>query len=104
VPEELQLDDPAAVKALFDPLRFRLFGLLRTPQSVPELAAAAGVPASRPSATAGSTTRTFVSPAVTTIVFATSRGLIPSAAASSAERSVRECSSSSYGMPPASSA
>jgi DNA-binding transcriptional ArsR family regulator len=45
--EELVLTDPAAVKALFDPVRFRLFGLLRTPRSVPELAKAVEVPADR---------------------------------------------------------
>jgi hypothetical protein len=47
VAEELVLTDPGAVKALFDPIRFRLFGLLRTPQSVPELARAVEVPADR---------------------------------------------------------
>ena len=47
MPEELVLTDPAAVKALFDPVRFRLFGLLRTPHSVPELAKAVDVPADR---------------------------------------------------------
>ncbi len=45
--DELELNDPAAVKALFDPLRFRLFGLLRTPRSVPELARAVTLPADR---------------------------------------------------------
>lgn len=45
--EELELGDPAAVKALFDPLRFRLFGLLRTPRSVPELASEVALPADR---------------------------------------------------------
>ncbi len=44
---ELELRDPAAVKALFDPLRFRLFGLLRTPYSVPDLARAVDMPADR---------------------------------------------------------
>lgn len=45
--DELELRDPAAVKALFDPTRFRLFGLLRAPHSVPELARAVGMPADR---------------------------------------------------------
>lgn len=45
--EELELGDPAAVKALFDPLRFRLFGLLRTPRSIPELAREVDLPADR---------------------------------------------------------
>jgi DNA-binding transcriptional ArsR family regulator len=47
--EEPELDDPAAIKAraLFDPLRFRLFGLMRTPHSVPELARAVEMPADR---------------------------------------------------------
>jgi DNA-binding transcriptional ArsR family regulator len=45
--EELTLDDPRAVKALFDPLRFRLFGLLREPRSVRELAHEVDLPADR---------------------------------------------------------
>jgi len=44
---ELELTDPTAVKALFDPLRFRIFGLLRTPRSVPELARELDLPADR---------------------------------------------------------
>ena len=44
---ELELRDPAAIKALFDPIRFRLFGLLRAPHSVPELARAIDMPADR---------------------------------------------------------
>jgi len=42
VQDELELRDPAAVRALFDPLRFQLFGLLRVPRSIPELARAVG--------------------------------------------------------------
>ena len=45
--QELTLEDPRAVKALFDPLRFRLFGLLREPRSVRELAHEVGLPADR---------------------------------------------------------
>jgi DNA-binding transcriptional ArsR family regulator len=45
--EELTLDDPRAVKALYDPLRFRLFGLLREPHSVRELAREVDLPADR---------------------------------------------------------
>jgi predicted ArsR family transcriptional regulator len=47
VRDELELDDPAAAKALFDPVRHRVFGLLRTPRSVPELAQELGIPANR---------------------------------------------------------
>jgi hypothetical protein len=47
VRDELELDDPAAAKALFDPIRHRLFGLLQTPRSVPELAQELGMPANR---------------------------------------------------------
>ena len=45
--DALELSDPAAAKALFDPVRHRIFGLLRTPRSVPELAREVGVPANR---------------------------------------------------------
>ena len=45
--DELELDDPAAARALFDPVRHRIFGLLRTPHSVPELASELGLPANR---------------------------------------------------------
>ncbi len=44
---ELELEDPVAAKALFDPIRHRIFGLLRTPRSIPELARELGVPANR---------------------------------------------------------
>jgi DNA-binding transcriptional ArsR family regulator len=47
VRDELELDDPRAVKALFDPLRHRIFGLLRAPRSVPELAHELELPANR---------------------------------------------------------
>jgi DNA-binding transcriptional ArsR family regulator len=44
---ELHIEDPSIVAALYDPLRYRLFRLLETPQSVAELAAEVGVPANR---------------------------------------------------------
>jgi DNA-binding transcriptional ArsR family regulator len=44
---ELRLEDPAAVAALYDPLRYRLFRLLAEPRTVAELAADAGMPADR---------------------------------------------------------
>ena len=44
---ELQIDDPAIVAALYDPLRYRLFRLLETPHTVAELAAELGQPANR---------------------------------------------------------
>jgi DNA-binding transcriptional ArsR family regulator len=47
VRDELELDDPAAAKALIDPVRHRIFGLLRTPRSVPELANELAMPANR---------------------------------------------------------
>jgi len=47
VRDELELDDPAAARALFDPVRHRIFGLLRTPRSVPELASELGMPSNR---------------------------------------------------------
>jgi DNA-binding transcriptional ArsR family regulator len=45
--DELHIDDPAVVAALYDPLRYRLFRLLETPRSVAELASAVGMPANR---------------------------------------------------------
>lgn len=45
--DEITLDDPADLAALYDPVRYRLFRLLEQPQSVPELAAAIGLPANR---------------------------------------------------------
>jgi DNA-binding transcriptional ArsR family regulator len=47
VKQELLIDDPAAVRVLLDPLRSRIFDLLRTPRSIPELAASLGSPADR---------------------------------------------------------
>lgn len=47
MPSELRLEDPAAVAALYDPLRYRIFRLLETPKSVAELAAEVGLPANR---------------------------------------------------------
>ena len=47
VPSELRLDDPAAVAALYDPLRYRIFRLLAAPRTVAELAAEIGMPANR---------------------------------------------------------
>jgi DNA-binding transcriptional ArsR family regulator len=47
VPSELRLEDPAAVAALYDPLRYRIFRLLASPLTVAELAAEIGVPANR---------------------------------------------------------
>ena len=45
--DELEVDDPAVVAALYDPLRFRLFRLLEAPRSVAELAEAVDMPANR---------------------------------------------------------
>lgn len=45
--EELVFDDPAVLETVYDPLRYRLFRLLRQPRSVPELAAEVGLPANR---------------------------------------------------------
>lgn len=44
---ELRLEDPAAIVALYDPLRHRLFRLLASPRTVAELAAEVGTPANR---------------------------------------------------------
>lgn len=44
---ELRLEDPAAVAALYDPLRYRLFRLLAEPRTVAELSAEVGMPANR---------------------------------------------------------
>ncbi|MGZ8782772.1 MAG: helix-turn-helix domain-containing protein [Gaiellaceae bacterium] len=44
---ELAISDPAVVKALYDPLRYRLFRLLEAPATVAELAAAVELPADR---------------------------------------------------------
>ena len=44
---ELRLEDPAAVAALYDPLRYRIFRLLASPRTVAELAAEIGMPANR---------------------------------------------------------
>lgn len=45
--EELEIDDPSVLQALYDPLRYRLFRLLETPRSVAELASEVGMPANR---------------------------------------------------------
>jgi DNA-binding transcriptional ArsR family regulator len=45
--DELSIDDPAVVSALYDPLRYRIFRLLEAPRSVAELAAEVGLPANR---------------------------------------------------------
>jgi DNA-binding transcriptional ArsR family regulator len=47
VTPELTLEDPAAVAALYDPLRYRIFRLLATPRTVAELAVELGMPANR---------------------------------------------------------
>jgi len=47
VDEELRIEDPAVLAALYDPLRFRLFRLLETPSTVAELADVVGEPANR---------------------------------------------------------
>jgi DNA-binding Lrp family transcriptional regulator len=44
---ELVVTEATVVEMLYDPLRYRLFRLLREPRSVPELAAEVGVPANR---------------------------------------------------------
>jgi GNAT superfamily N-acetyltransferase/DNA-binding transcriptional ArsR family regulator len=44
---ELVVEDPAAVRTLLDPVRARLFDLLRTSRSIPQLAAEVGMPADR---------------------------------------------------------
>jgi DNA-binding transcriptional ArsR family regulator len=41
------IDDPAVAKALFDPLRYRLFRLLESPATAAELARAVDLPADR---------------------------------------------------------
>ena len=45
--DELLIEDPGVVSALFDPLRYRLFWLLAAPHTVAELAAEVGMPANR---------------------------------------------------------
>ena len=45
--DELVIEDPGVVAALFDPLRYRLFRLLETPRTVTELATELGLPANR---------------------------------------------------------
>jgi DNA-binding transcriptional ArsR family regulator len=45
--EELEVDDPAVVAALYDPLRYRLFRVLETPRTVAEVAEEIGLPANR---------------------------------------------------------
>jgi DNA-binding transcriptional ArsR family regulator len=47
VDDELRLDDPAVVVALYDPLRYRIFRLLEAPRTVAELGEALGMPANR---------------------------------------------------------
>lgn len=45
--DELQISDPAVVRTLYDPLRYRLFCLLESPATVAELASAVALPADR---------------------------------------------------------
>jgi GNAT superfamily N-acetyltransferase len=45
--QELVLDDPRAVRLLLDPMRSRVFELLRTPRSIPDLAGRLDLPADR---------------------------------------------------------
>lgn len=45
--DELVIEDTGVLAALFDPLRYRLFGLLATPRTVAELAREVGLPANR---------------------------------------------------------
>lgn len=45
--QELHIEDPAVVAALYDPLRYRLFRLLEAPRTVAELAAEVDMPANR---------------------------------------------------------
>jgi len=47
VDAELEIENPAVLAALYDPLRFRLFRLLGTPRTVAELADEVGEPANR---------------------------------------------------------
>ncbi len=43
----LTIEDPAAIPVLYDPLRHRIFGLLRRPSSIPELSEELELPADR---------------------------------------------------------
>lgn len=45
--QELVIDDPQAVRLLLDPMRSRMFELLRTPRSIPDLAGQLDLPADR---------------------------------------------------------
>ncbi len=45
--QELRLEDPAVVAALYDPFRYRIYRLLEAPRSVAELGEALGLPANR---------------------------------------------------------
>lgn len=45
--DELEIEDPAVLAALYDPLRYRLFRLLETPRSVAELGDEVEMPANR---------------------------------------------------------
>jgi DNA-binding transcriptional ArsR family regulator len=47
VEDELRLENPAVVVALYDPLRYRIFKLLAAPRTVAELGEAVGMPANR---------------------------------------------------------
>jgi DNA-binding transcriptional ArsR family regulator len=47
VKEELRIDEPSVLAALYDPLRYRLFRILASPHSVAELAAEVEMPANR---------------------------------------------------------
>jgi DNA-binding transcriptional ArsR family regulator len=46
-PEALEIDDPAVLAVLYDPIRYRVFRALETPRSMAELAAEVGRPANR---------------------------------------------------------
>lgn len=45
--ESLEIDDPAVLAALYDPIRYRIFRALETPRSMAELADEIGRPANR---------------------------------------------------------
>jgi DNA-binding transcriptional ArsR family regulator len=45
--DELRIEEPSVLAALYDPLRYRLFRLLESPRSVAELAGEVGMPANR---------------------------------------------------------
>jgi DNA-binding transcriptional ArsR family regulator len=47
IPESVEIDDPAALATLYDPIRYRIFRTLETPRSMAELAEVVGRPANR---------------------------------------------------------